>query len=307
MSRYSHDRFVSWDIGGPLRDSAESMGYALKTATKESGIDLTLNNRLMWQLWTIKGPIFPGSGGDYKAWFKAAYSIEIDAAHQKRTSDQICKDLFESEDPAAAVAEVTAKYGADEKLYGLVGERSVELFGKDPVTMSKSRANDGALEAVGLLYKHETLMGIVSSAPSIESTLGFIHKAIRDPLVDMSKIAKNAVLFQPKLVYFGKTVKDEQLEDSVVTAAEILGVEPKNVWYIADTNDDITGTAIANKRLKEKGLKPVIRLAMVKNGMGVPKMWEKVWKSAGMELNRNYFEVENAENAAALILTDRID
>ena len=36
--KYNNEKFVSWDIGGPLRDSSESMGYALKTAAKKYGM-----------------------------------------------------------------------------------------------------------------------------------------------------------------------------------------------------------------------------------------------------------------------------
>ena len=36
---------------------------------------------------------------------------------------------------------------------------------------------------------------------------------------------------------------------------------------------------------------------MVKNGMGLPKMWEKAWKEAGWEFGKNYHEFDNALKA----------
>ncbi len=293
-------KFVPWDIGGPLRDSSKSMGYALKTAVREYGLEITLDNRLMWQLWTVKGSKFNGKGGDYKAWFRAAYSIELAASERGIHPNDLCRELFNSKDPTEAVAQVVLNYDVDESVYSPVGERAVELFGSDPVTMSKNRVNEGSLEAVEMLYRDDTLMGIVSSAPTAESVIGYINKSIKTPLVEEGKIPEDAVLFVPELIYFGKTFKEDQLEDSVIKASEILGEDPRVVVYIADTNDDIIETAKANQKLREGG-RPEIQLAMVKNGMGLPKMWERAWKEAGLKPGKNYHEFENPLEAARFI------
>ena len=131
---YRTDRFVSWDIGGPLRDSSESMGYALKKAASERGHSITLDDRLMWKLWTIKGPNLPGEAGDYRAWFRAAQALQYDALDRDSGVDERCRELFASEDPTAAVAEIVSRFSSDipEHMHGPVGDRAKFLFGKDP-------------------------------------------------------------------------------------------------------------------------------------------------------------------------------
>ncbi len=294
-------KFVSWDVGGPLRDSSESMGYALKTAASENGSEIYLNNRLMWQLWTIKGKKFEGKGGDYQAWAKAVLALQAAAIEKGKGVNDFCMEIFSSEDPIGYMQEIVSKYDIPESVYRPIGEKAIELFGSDPVTMSKSRVNDGSIEAVELLYKNDVLMGIVSSAPTAESVIGYVENNIKKPLVEAGKIPSDAEIFDSRLIHYGKARKEEQLENSVITARDILGEEPESSWYIADTNDDIIETAKANYSLKEKGFKKEIYLAMIKNGMGIPKMWENAWKEAGLLPGKNYHEFRDSLEAAEFI------
>ena len=138
---YRTDRFVSWDIGGPLRDSSHSMIHSLKKAASEHGYDLALNNRLAWQLWTIKGSKLPGEAGDYRAWFAATFALQTAASVRLKSSDDFCLDLFGSEDPSGSLAHVVSEYPLHEDAYGPVGDRARFLFGKDPETIALSPLN----------------------------------------------------------------------------------------------------------------------------------------------------------------------
>ena len=289
-------RFVVWDIGGPLRDSSDSMGYALKTAASEKKYILNFDNKLLWQLWTIKGHKFDRIGGDYEAWFKAAWAIESAAREEGISTDNMCRKLFSSEDPTSAVAEIVEKYGIGEEVHRPIGEHAIHLFGNDPETISKSRVNEGSIEAVKSIYVNGNLMGIVTSAPTPDSVTGWTDQSIHKPLVEndeIPEIHKDSVLFNPELVFYGRISKEKQLESSVIKAEEILGGMMVSPWYIADTNDDIIETWKANENLFNQE-RPHIKIAMVENGMGFPNMWKRALGKTGFDRNYNYFEFESS-------------
>ena len=182
-------------------------------------------------------------------------------------------------------------------MYGPVGDRAKFLFGKDSATMARSRVNGGSVQAVKTLYEERILQGIVTSAPSQESTTGWTDTAIKEPLVRGLRIPADAVLFDPRVVRYGGAAKVDHLRESVLAAAQILGESPRRVLYIADTNDDITEAAEANRRLREEGVRSEIALAMVLNGMGLPSMWKKAREQAGLEHGRNYEEFPTSMDA----------
>lgn len=293
-------RLIVWDIGGPLRDSSDSMGYALKTAASEKNCILNLDNKLLWQLWTIKGPKFNRVGGDYEAWFKAALAIENAALENGISTDDMCRRLFSSEYPTSAVAEIMERYGVGEDVHRPIGEHAIFLFGNDPETKSKSRVNGGSVEAVKSLYVDGNLMGIVTSAPNLDSATGWTNLAIHKPLVENGEIPTESVIFNPELVFYGSISKEKQLESSVINAEKILEGRRVSPWYVADTNDDIIETWKANEKLFDQE-KPHIRIAMVKNGMGFPNMWKKALEETGFDRDYNYFEFGNSLDFANFI------
>jgi phosphoglycolate phosphatase-like HAD superfamily hydrolase len=295
-------KLVMFDVGGVIRDSSDSMGYALKIAASEHGYDLTLPNMPMWQLWTVKGPKFDEEGGDYKAWFRAAYAIESLAKGAGKRSEDVCNEMFGSEDPGEAVAEAIHSEGEylDKLPSSEIGRKAIYLFGKEPLIIGLSRLSYSVKEAVSLLYSYKALMGIVSSAPSAESVTGYVEENVKAPLMEMGIIGKDAVLFDPRLVHFGSLSKTDQIEKSVLDSIDILGEDPDESYYLGDTNDDLEETKEANKRLASRGIDEV-KIVMIEKGMGNPGMWKKSWKEAGLEPGKNYFEHRDVLTAAAHI------
>ncbi len=300
----SYKRLVLWDMGGPLRDSSDSMGHALKEAARHHLYEINLDNKLMWQLWSVKGPVLGGTGGDYTAWFKAALALEIEATERSLHPDELCRYLFEREDPTTAVAEVVERTarerGLTEDHCGPVGEMAYSLFGNDPETKAKSRVNDGALKAVELLYNDGTPMGVVTSAPKGNTEI-WLDTAIRGPLVSEGRIPSDSRPFHSQLIRSGKAAKSGHLIESVQDARLITYFKLNDAWYIADTNDDITETYAANRELERLG-RPRIKLVMVRNGMGFPKMWAGARKQTTFREGEDYFEFGNSEEAARYII-----
>ncbi|MBW1839895.1 MAG: hypothetical protein JRI49_08150, partial [Deltaproteobacteria bacterium] len=292
----------------------------LKKALKESvaasyprggGPELNLDNNLMWQLYTIKGPVIETyddgnkliPGGDYASWLRAALAIESEAHYKGKHPDEICKDVFKTKDPLGAMRGLITKYRMDDSIYSPIGERASGLFGKNQGIINMSRLSPGAYDAVKMLYENRVLMGIVSAAPSIESAAGYPNKMIRDRLVKEKIIPDGEEVFHPELIHWGKILnKTGQLKKSVINATEIIGHEPSFVFYIADINNDITQSAEANMQLKAEGYDIEIAPIMVECGMGLPNMWERAWKEAGFEKDLGYFEVEDTKKAAELII-----
>jgi phosphoglycolate phosphatase-like HAD superfamily hydrolase len=296
---------VLWDVGGPLRDSSDSMGTALKEAVAAygtmdgSGPSLTLDNRLMWQLYTIKGRKLPGFYGDYEAWISAASAIESEASRTGRSSDDVCRHVFLNRQPEREVEKLVRRHPMTREARIWIAKTAKDLFGADRRIIRMSRVSKGAAEALRLLRRKGCLMGIISAAPSERSVKDAIRMAERE--LSRAGIHTKNPLFEPSMVHHGSESKEHQILDCVIKAEKIMGREPDSVWYMGDINDDITEAARADRILKDRGKGIRIKVAMVRNGMGLPNMWEAAWKRAGLRPGRDYFEFRDALGAARLI------